>query len=155
MPGLIESGRLYLAQPPLYRLTQGSDSFYSMYDAEKDSLVGKHFNGRGKIEVSRFKGLGEMPAKQLKETTMDPGRRTLLRVTIAGAADENPGAEQKTADELVEQLMGRQPELHFAFITETARCVEELAGSRRTSSPRPPPTVLHGSARKANADGNR
>src|SRR3546814_11172761 len=85
-----------------------------MDDAEKDSLVAKHFKGRGKIEVSRFKGLGEMPAKQLKETTMDPGRRTLLRVTIPGAADENPGAEQKKAAELVEPPMGRQPDRRLA-----------------------------------------
>ena len=84
------------------------------------------FKGRGKIEVSRFKGLGEMPAKQLKETTMDPGRRTLLRVVIAGEADKSAGAEQKKAAELVEQLMGRKPELRFAFIQENARFVQEL-----------------------------
>jgi len=126
MPGLIESGRLFLAQPPLYRLTQGSESVYAMDDAEKERLTQTHFKGRGKIEVSRFKGLGEMPAKQLKETTMDPGRRTLLRVTIAGAADKNPGAEQKKTAELVEQLMGRKPELRFAFIQDNARFVREL-----------------------------
>src|SRR3546814_7954493 len=88
MPGLIESGRLYLAQPPLYRLTQGSESVYAMDDAEKDRFMTAHFKGRGKIEVSRFKGLGEMPAKQLKETTMDPAKRTLLRVTIAADGDQ-------------------------------------------------------------------
>src|SRR3546814_13713990 len=90
MPGLIESGRLYLAQPPLYRLTQGSDSVYAMDDAEKDSLVAKHFKGRGKIEVSRFKGLGEMPATQPKETTLDPGRRTPPPATLPGHADHDP-----------------------------------------------------------------
>jgi topoisomerase-4 subunit B len=126
MPGLIESGRLFLAQPPLYRLTQGSESVYAMDDAEKERLTQTHFKGRGKIEVSRFKGLGEMPAKQLKETTMDPGRRTLLRVTIVGEADKNPGAEQKKTAELVEQLMGRKPELRFAFIQDNARFVREL-----------------------------
>src|SRR5512138_879533 len=126
MPGLIENGRLYLAQPPLYRLTQGSESVYAMDDAEKDRLKASHFKDRGKIEVSRFKGLGEMPAKQLKETTMDPARRTLLRVVIAGEADASAGAEQKKAAELVEQLMGRKPELRFAFIQENARFVQEL-----------------------------
>src|SRR3546814_5380092 len=97
-----------------------------MDDAEKDSLVAKHFKGRGKIEVSRFKGLGENPAKQLKETTMDPGRRTLLRVTIAGAADENPGAEQKNAAELVEQHKGRKPATRFAFNQENGCYVKVL-----------------------------
>jgi topoisomerase IV subunit B len=126
MPGLIESGHLYLAQPPLYRLTQGGESVYAMDDAEKDRLATSHFKGRGKVEVSRFKGLGEMPARQLKETTMDPGRRTLLRVTIAAEADANPGAEQKKTAELVERLMGRKPELRFAFIQENARFVREL-----------------------------
>ena len=126
MPGLIESGRLFLAQPPLYRLTQGGDSVYAMDDAEKDKMMTSHFKGRGKIEVSRFKGLGEMPARQLKETTMDPGKRTLLRVTIAGAQDESPAAEEKKTSDLVEQLMGRKPELRFAFIQDNARFVHEL-----------------------------
>ncbi|MGF1629396.1 MAG: DNA topoisomerase IV subunit B [Kiloniellaceae bacterium] len=126
MPGLIESGRLYLAQPPLYRLTQGSQSVYAMDDAEKDRLMTSHFKGRGKIELSRFKGLGEMPAKQLKDTTMDPGKRTLLRVTIAGEGDEDPGSEVKKTADLVERLMGRKPELRFAFIQENARFVREL-----------------------------
>jgi topoisomerase-4 subunit B len=126
MPGLIEGGRLYLAQPPLYRLTQGSQSVYAMDDAEKDRLMASHFKGRGKIEVSRFKGLGEMPARQLKDTTMDPGKRTLLRVTIAGEGDRNPGAEAKNTADLIERLMGRKPELRFAFIQENARFVREL-----------------------------
>ncbi|MPZ10280.1 MAG: DNA topoisomerase IV subunit B [Kiloniellaceae bacterium] len=126
MPGLIESGRLYLAQPPLYRLTQGSQSVYAMDDAEKDRLMTSHFTGRGKIEISRFKGLGEMPARQLKETTMDPGKRTLLRVTIAGEGDSHPGGEAKKTADLVERLMGRKPELRFAFIQENARFVREL-----------------------------
>ena len=126
MPGLIESGRLYLAQPPLYRLTQGSESVYAMDDADKDQLMKSHFKGRGKIDVSRFKGLGEMPAKQLKETTMDPAKRTLLRVTIAGRKDKSPAAEEKKAADLIERLMGRKPEARFAFIQENARFVEEL-----------------------------
>ncbi|WP_193370522.1 DNA topoisomerase IV subunit B [Pelagibius marinus] len=126
MPGLIENGRLYLAQPPLYRLTQGSESVYAMDDKEKEELFKSHFKGRGKIEVSRFKGLGEMPARQLKETTMDPGKRTLLRVTIVGEKDENPAAEEKKAADLIERLMGRKAETRFAFIQENARFVEEL-----------------------------
>ena len=126
MPGLIESGRLYLAQPPLYRLTQGSESVYAMDDADKDRLMKSHFKGRGKIDVSRFKGLGEMPAKQLKETTMDPAKRTLLRVTIAGQKDKSPAAEEKKAADLIERLMGRKPEARFTFIQENARFVEEL-----------------------------
>jgi len=126
MPGLIESGRLYLAQPPLYRLTQGGESVYAMDDKEKEEFSQSHFKGRGKIEVSRFKGLGEMPAKQLKETTMDPARRTLLRVTIVGVDDKDAAAEEKAAADIIDRLMGRKPELRFAFIQENARFVEEL-----------------------------
>ncbi len=126
MPGLIESGRLYLAQPPLYRLTQGSESVYAMDDADKDRLMKSHFKGRGKIDVSRFKGLGEMPARQLKETTMDPAKRTLLRVTIADKKDKSPAAEDKKAADMIERLMGRKPEARFAFIQENARFVADL-----------------------------
>ena len=126
MPGLIESGRLYLAQPPLYRLTQGSESVYAMDDADKDRLTKSHFKGRGKIDVSRFKGLGEMPARQLKDTTMDPAKRTLLRVMVATEGDKSPAAEEKKAADIIERLMGRKPEARFAFIQENARFVEEL-----------------------------
>jgi topoisomerase-4 subunit B len=84
------------------------------------------FKGRGKIEISRFKGLGEMPPMQLKETTMNPKTRTLLRVTVVEADDADPAAEQKRAADLVEQLMGKKPELRFAFIQERARFVEEI-----------------------------
>src|SRR3546814_12838525 len=113
MPGLIESGRLYLAQPPLYRLTQGSESVYAMDAAEKDRFMTTHFKGRDKIEVSRFKGLGEMPAKQLKETTMDPAKRTLLRAPLAAPRDPHPGTDPKKAAAPANQLMGRNPELHL------------------------------------------
>jgi len=126
MPGLIESGRLYLAQPPLYRLTQGGDTVYARDDAHREELLKTHFKGRGKIEVSRFKGLGEMPAKQLKETTMDPAKRTLLRVTLADAEGAEKRAQLKEAESLVERLMGRKPEARFAYIQENARFVEEL-----------------------------
>ena len=124
MPGLIESGRLYLAQPPLYRLTQGSQSIYARDDAHKEALLAEHFTGRGKVEVSRFKGLGEMPPKQLKETTMAPEERTLLRVMVVEHEDPNPRQEQKRTADLVERLMGRKAELRFAFIQENARFVE-------------------------------
>jgi topoisomerase-4 subunit B len=83
MPELIEAGRLYLAQPPLFRLSQGGQTAYARDEKHKDELLAKQFKGRGKVEISRFKGLGEMPARQLKETTMDKAKRTLLRVTLA------------------------------------------------------------------------
>ncbi len=128
MPGLIESGCLYLAQPPLYRLTQGGDSVYAMDDMDKDELMASHFKGRGKIEVSRFKGLGEMPAKQLKETTMDPKKRVLLRVTIVEADDleEDKAGRQKDAADMVERLMGKKPEMRFNFIQENAKFVADI-----------------------------
>ncbi|MCH7942221.1 MAG: DNA topoisomerase IV subunit B [Proteobacteria bacterium] len=119
MPALIDDGKLYLAAPPLYRLTQGPISAYARDDAHRDELLAHHFKGRGKVEISRFKGLGEMPAAQLKATTMDPAKRTLLRVCIA------EDARQSTADR-VESLMGRKPELRFAFIQENAEFVADL-----------------------------
>ena len=128
MPGLIESGRLYFAQPPLYRLSQGGQTVYARDDKHKDELLKKQFKSRGKVEISRFKGLGEMPARQLKETTMNQAERTLLRVTLtdAEAAAEEAKAQKKEAESLVERLMGRKPELRFAFIQENAKFVSEL-----------------------------
>ena len=116
LPRLIDAGHLYLAQPPLYRLTQGAKSIYAMDDADKDRLM-RGFK-QGKVEVSRFKGLGEMPASALKETTMDPRRRTLLRVVVP------PDREDTNA--MVERLMGRKPELRFQFIQERARNVADV-----------------------------
>ena len=123
MPGLISAGHLFLAVPPLYRLSQGGTTVYAIDDADKDRLMAEGFDGRGKIEISRFKGLGEMPARQLKETTMDPARRVLLRVDMPNTlvADEEEAARQTAR--LVERLMGRKPELRFAFIQENARFV--------------------------------
>jgi topoisomerase-4 subunit B len=118
MRPLIDHGHLFLAAPPLYRLTQGAKSVYVATDAEKDALLAKGLGGRGKVEVSRFKGLGEMMPAQLKETTMDPKRRTLIRVTVAEDEGETAG--------LVEQLMGKKPELRFQYIQENARFVEDL-----------------------------
>ena len=126
MPGLIESGRLYLAQPPLYRLTQGGKTLYAMDDGDKERLLAKGFDSRGKIEISRFKGLGEMPAAQLRSTTMDPANRKLQRVVVAGEEDAEP--EQVTGDTAarIEALMGRKAERRFAFIQENARFARDL-----------------------------
>jgi topoisomerase-4 subunit B len=123
MPGLIESGHLYLAQPPLYRLTQGATTLYARDDAHREELTEKRLTGRGKIEVSRFKGLGEMPPAQLKETTMNPATRILLQVSVVDAEAPDPKRDEKEAAKTVERLMGRKPELRFAFIQERARFV--------------------------------
>ena len=117
LPQLVREGHLFLAQPPLYRLVQGAKSVYAMDDAARARKM-KLFKS-GKVEVSRFKGLGEMPPAALKETTMDPGKRTLLKVTA-------PPEERAQTNDLVESLMGRRPELRFQFIQEHARDVEEL-----------------------------
>ncbi len=119
MAGLIQAGRLYLAVPPLYRLSQGANVIYARDDAHKDELIKTQLTGRTKIEISRFKGLGEMPPAQLKETTMAPETRTLLRVMIP------EGARQETAQR-VEELMGRKPELRLRFIQEHAREAADL-----------------------------
>jgi topoisomerase IV subunit B len=119
MRPLIDKGHLYLACPPLYRLTQGARRMYVADDAEKEAWLAKGLGGKGKIDVQRFKGLGEMDAKDLKDTTMDPKSRKLIRVSI----DEDAPGE--TSD-LVERLMGKKPELRFQYIQENARFVEEL-----------------------------
>ncbi len=119
MPELIKGNHLYIAQPPLYRIAQGGTVFYARDDEHKDELLETKFNSRGKIEISRFKGLGEMPASQLKETTMLRGKRTLLRVVI------EEGTRLETAEK-VDQLMGKKAELRFQFIQENASKVAEL-----------------------------
>ena len=119
MRPMIDAGHLYLACPPLFRLTQGPKRVYCLDEAEKNAWLEKGLGGRGKIDVSRFKGLGEMDAKDLKETTMDPTTRKLIRVSI----DEDVPGE--TSD-LVERLMGKKPELRYQYIQENARFVEEL-----------------------------
>ncbi len=128
MPGLIDAGKLFLAQPPLYRISQGDNSLYARDDAHKEELMQTTFSGRGKIEISRFKGLGEMMPIQLRETTMDPRRRSLLRVIVTNANDNEADnlAEIKTTETLVESLMGRKPELRFQFIQENAKFVREV-----------------------------
>ena len=118
MRPLIDGGHLYLAAPPLYRLIQGSKSVYVGTDAEKDALMESGLGGRGKVEVSRFKGLGEMMPAQLKETTMSRATRTLIKVTI--------NADEGETGDLVERLMGKRPEMRFQYIQENARFVEDL-----------------------------
>ena len=118
LPELVRQGHVYLARPPLFRLTQGAKSVYAMDDRDK-ARKEKGFKGSGKVEISRFKGLGEMPSAALKETTMDPARRTLLKVM---AVNE----ERAATNALVESLMGRRPELRFAFIQEHARGVQDV-----------------------------
>jgi topoisomerase-4 subunit B len=123
IPGLVQDGRLYLAMPPLYRLTQGGTSVYARDDAHKDALIKSEFKNRGTVEVSRFKGLGEMPAKQLRETAMDPATRTLIQVQVP--TPDKKEQVRETA-RLVESLMGRKPEKRFKFIQENAEFVRDL-----------------------------
>ncbi len=119
MRPMIDAGHLYLACPPLFRLTQGAKRVYCIDEAEKNEWLEKGLGGKGKIDVSRFKGLGEMDAKDLKDTTMNPESRKLIRVTVE---EDLPG---ETAD-LVERLMGKKPEMRFQYIQENAQFVEEL-----------------------------
>ncbi|MDI6026194.1 DNA topoisomerase IV subunit B [Corticibacterium sp. UT-5YL-CI-8] len=119
MPQLIRGGHLYMAVPPLYRLSQGGKTLYARNDAHKDELLRTEFTGRGKIEIGRFKGLGEMMAAQLKETTMDPKKRTLLQVAVDEANVEGTRAS-------VDALMGTKPEARFRFLQERAEFAEEL-----------------------------
>lgn len=125
LPGLVEAGRLYLAMPPLYRLSQRGKTFYAMDDEDREKITKKEFDSRGRIEVSRFKGLGEMPPAQLKETTMNPKHRTLQRVMLPGTGLDESGDSKATA-KLVDQLMGKKPEARFQFIQEHAQFVGDL-----------------------------
>ena len=113
MPRLIDEGHLYLAVPPLYKLTHGTKSVYARDDAHKDQLLKSEFKANANVEINRFKGLGEMNPVQLKETTMDPSKRTLLRVVLL------PDDRDGTADS-VERLMGTKAEARFAFISDKA-----------------------------------
>ncbi len=118
MPRLIDNGHLYLAVPPLYRLSHGGKNFYARNDQHRDEILKKEFHANAKVEVSRFKGLGEMMAAQLKETTMDPKKRTLLQVKVVED-------DRKNTDKSVERLMGNKPELRFDFIQERAEFADE------------------------------
>ncbi|HEY4939874.1 MAG TPA: DNA topoisomerase IV subunit B [Rhizomicrobium sp.] len=116
IPQLITEGHLFLAMPPLYRMTQGAKSEYARDDAHRELLLKTVFKGTAKVDVGRFKGLGEMMPAQLKETTMKPGSRILVRVEIADS-------ERKQTESIVEQLMGKKPELRFQYIQENAQFV--------------------------------
>ncbi len=118
MPQLIDNGHLFMAMPPLYRITQGAKTLYARDDEHRDELMATEFTGRGKIDVTRFKGLGEMPFAHLKETTMAPKSRTLLQVKV-----ESDRAQTSSS---VEQLMGNRPEARFDFIQANAEFVTEL-----------------------------
>jgi topoisomerase-4 subunit B len=119
MPELIRQGHLYLAVPPLYKLTQGAKSLYARDDAHRVELLETEFTGRGKVEISRFKGLGEMMASQLKETTMDSSKRTLLKVAVDAT---DPESTQETVD----NLMGTKADARFRFIQEHAAFADNL-----------------------------
>jgi topoisomerase-4 subunit B len=125
MPQLIENNHLFIALPPLYRLSQKGKTLYAMDDTHKDILIETEFSAKSKIEVSRFKGLGEMPPAQLKETAMAEATRTLLRVTVPLRHTDNEKIESKKTAELVEELMGKKPELRLAFIQAHAAEIED------------------------------
>jgi topoisomerase-4 subunit B len=125
MPKLIENGHLFLAQPPLFRISKGGKTEYAQDDAQKDELIRTQFGG--KADITRFKGLGEMQSVHLRETTMDPSRRVLLKVDVpnAGGTAEDRDKEMKTRT-LVENLMGRKPEKRYDFIQENAKFAKDL-----------------------------
>ena len=128
MPKLIENGHLFLAQPPLFRMTKAGRTEYAQDEAQKDELLRTVFNG--KAETTRFKGLGEMQSVHLRETTMDPGKRLLLKVDVPMAGVMVDGVdgrlEQMRTRTLVEDLMGRKPEKRYAFIQENAKFARDL-----------------------------
>ena len=119
MPQIISNGKLFIAVPPLYKLSQGGKIFYARDDEHRESLIDKNFNRSNKIEINRFKGLGEMMPSQLKETTMIPGNRTLLRVII-------PANKKNITQKTISNLMGNKPELRFEFIREKANLSNNL-----------------------------
>jgi len=121
MPEMVRRGHLYLAQPPLYRLTHGSKSLYARDDAHRAELEATEFKGK-KVDIGRFKGLGEMNPQQLKETTMDPATRSLIRITLPGEYQD-----RQPVKDLVERLMGKNPEHRFNFIQSRAASLDDEA----------------------------
>jgi DNA topoisomerase IV B subunit len=117
MPGLIANAHVFLAQPPLYRIDIGKETYWALDDAHRDRLLKQHGNGRGNPEITRFKGLGEMMPKILWETTLNPKTRRLLRVEVA---------DQIVTDRVINELMGKDPSARFRFIMERAESAEEL-----------------------------
>ncbi|MGA9009380.1 MAG: toprim domain-containing protein, partial [Xanthobacteraceae bacterium] len=120
MPQLIDHGHLYLAVPPLYKLSHGGKNFYARNEKHRDEILKKEFHANAKVEISRFKGLGEMMAAQLKETTMDPKKRTLLQIKLVPD-------DRKDTEKSVERLMGTKAESRFEFIQERAEFADEAA----------------------------
>jgi len=117
IPQLIKEGKVYLAQPPLYRIDIGKDTFWALDDAQRDAILKKHGSGRGKPEITRFKGLGEMMPKVLWETTLNPKTRRLLRVDVS---------DPIVTDRVINELMGKDASARFRFIMERADQAEEL-----------------------------
>ncbi|MBO7556711.1 MAG: DNA topoisomerase IV subunit B [Alphaproteobacteria bacterium] len=126
MPKLIENGHLFIATPPLYKIAAGGNNYYALDDDDKDRILKKVVKGNVKAEISRFKGLGEMSAVQLKETTMDKEKRTLLRVVLPDTGTEEGKEEAFETRRQVERIMGKNPELRFKFIVERAKFVDDL-----------------------------
>ncbi len=139
MRQLIEKGHLYLAMPPLYRLVSGNLSAYARDDEHKNELMETMFKGKGKVDISRFKGLGEMPAAQLKETTMKPSSRTLIRVSLPDAIaalgltseleddlETPPASAVAEIDDLVDRLMGKNADARFKFIQDNAEFAQDI-----------------------------
>ena len=131
-PKLIENGHLFLAMPPLFRITQGGQTYYAKDEAHKDEIINEQLSSKTKIEISRFKGLGEMPASQLKETTMCPEKRNLLKITVPnlGCLETNSMKSKPMTrlevDKTVDTLMGKKPELRFAYLQENAKFVTSI-----------------------------
>jgi len=121
-PEIIERGHLYIAQPPLYRITFNGQSLYAQSEETKSKIISEKFNGNGSI--SRFKGLGEMPPAQLKETTMSPKTRNLIKVTLP-KRNIDEADKRRDVDNLVNVLMGKKPELRFRYIQENASTIDE------------------------------
>ena len=126
MPKLIENGHLFIATPPLYKIAAGGKNYYALDDDDKDQILKKILKGNTKADISRFKGLGEMSALQLKETTMDKNKRTLLRVVLPDTGTEEGKEEAFETRRQVERIMGKNPELRFKFIVERAKFVDDL-----------------------------
>lgn len=126
MPKLIENGHLFIATPPLYKIAAGGKNYYALDDDDKDQILKKIIKGNTKADISRFKGLGEMSAQQLKETTMDKTKRTLLRVMLPDTGTEEGKEEAFETRRQVERIMGKNPELRFKFIIERAKFVDDL-----------------------------
>jgi topoisomerase IV subunit B len=119
LPKLIEKGHLYLAVPPLYRISSGATFFYARDEADKDAIMKREFKNKKNIEIGRFKGLGEMMPQQLRDTTMDKSKRTLIRLNV-------PRDEKIETDDIVERLMGKRPELRYEYITHNAHFAVDL-----------------------------